>query len=66
MKLDNDLYNSIYREAFTLSLNKPFDKNLSSSCLVFLEVLGYDTRIFKVYFKKLKFNYSLTFENKNK
>lgn len=38
----------IYRKTFTIALNKPFSKSCTASCVVFLELLGFDSRLFKV------------------
>jgi hypothetical protein len=42
---NSDMALSIYRQVLTISLNKPFSVKLSSACVVFLEMLGFDSNI---------------------
>ena len=45
---DKEKANDLYRKAFTIALNKPFSRNCTAACVVFLELLGFDSRLFKV------------------
>ena len=45
---DTEKANDLYRKAFTIALNKPFSRNCTAACVVFLELLGFDSRLFKV------------------
>ena len=48
LTISQEKSNEIYRKTFTIALNRPFDKSCVAGCIVFLELLGYDTRLFKV------------------